>query len=195
MKLWIRALCVAAALVLGGGLAQAQVTSNISGVIDGSTEMPAVIITSSTCGTVGGFIVNYSAVPFRMTQTGAYDIEATAAAGSLSLDDLSFYLYEHAFDPGDGMLNCIAASNDDPAALAAFPLDSSVQYFLVTFDDTFGQATDTSPASYTVSLNGPGALVPAASPVRQVPIHPLPIGLLLVVSGAWALRRHRADMG
>jgi hypothetical protein len=147
--------------------------------------MPVVFISTPDCVGQGTTLVNYSAKPFGVDNTGAYDIEITATSGGLT--NASFYVYENTFDPNNGLLNCIAGSNTSPAAVTGLALNSTTQYFLVTFDDSMGQTTNTTPGTYTVSFDGPGSL--RGTTFHYVPINPWPIGLLLLLVGVWAIRR------
>lgn len=168
-------------------------TSTLSGTITATPEMPVVFISTPNCTAQGASLVNYHMQPFTVSIGGSYQVSVTSVTGTLPPDQASIYIYQDAFDPANGMTNCIAGANNDPATIPALALTAGTPYFLVVFDDTFEQLTETTPARYVVTFDGPGVAVGAvtatATPVPT--LSDLSLLLLGTLLAGGAAIRHR----
>lgn len=172
--------------------AHAQVISTINGRIDSnSPSMPVVSISSPNCTSQGVTPVNYSSTPFRVSTSGNYSISLSYTPSPLN-SLVSFYVYITSFDPTNGLVNCIAATNLTPTTLPAVPLTSGTQYFYVAFDDTFSQFTETTAVDFTATFDGPGRVLPPVSQVTAVPtLSEWSLTLLALIAATVGIRQIR----
>ncbi len=169
-----RSLAVLFLVLLVSGLSAATVSAGsiaFSGTFDaGDSTMPVVFISTPNCTGQGASPVRYDAFPFSVTATGAYNfIAASTGAGT----EASIYIMNSGFNPAAAFPNCIAASNSGaPTTLSNVNLTAGTQYFLVIFDDTFGQTVP----GYNFSANGVGDFNFGFPGQQQVCLNPLPAG-------------------
>ena len=189
-----RVAVASAALVLCG--ASHAATSALTGTVGATPQMPVVTISTPTCASQEATLVNSQVQPFNVTVSGNYSVTVTAVTGGLTSNATSFYVYANAFDPTNGMTNCFAGANTpDPwAEVPAAALVAGTTYFLVVFDDTVTQTTDTTPGDFTVTFDGPGiaaAGLAAASTLSQLSL--LGLSALLGALGIALARRKRSN--
>lgn len=159
------AVSIAASTAFAGSLA-------FSGTFDGDPTMTVVFISTPNCTGQGVQQVRYDAFPFTVTQTGAYNFSAASTGGAGTL--ASIYIMNSGFNPAAAFGNCIAASNSgSPTTLNGVNLTAGTQYYLVIFDDTFGQAVP----GYNFSANGVGDIV--LSDTSPACTNPLPSGSIV----------------
>ena len=163
-------------------------TLTLTGVIDSSDpQMPVVFISTPECTSLGAALVYYEARPFYVTAPGTYNLSLASAGGFASL-----YLYELEFDPTNGLLNCIAASNSGDPVEIDEGLIASRQYIAVPFDDQFAQLG----GSYELTISGPGDIREGSASVLEIPtastLGLLVLAALLSLGGLFFLRRLRA---
>jgi hypothetical protein len=137
-------------LLLSAGSLAAQ---TVEGTIDPSDPaMPVVTIVPPNCVSQGSFPVHYEVVPFFVSTPGNYTL-SLSSTGAFA----SFYVYETAFDPTNGLANCIAADNSGAPRQVTVSLATDTAYFVVPFNDNFDQSLT---LSYSLSFSGP-------APVRR----------------------------
>ena len=112
----------------------------------GTSTMPVVFISGSTCAGQGAFPVTYKAHAFTVDAAGTYTVDLSGVAGTFAL-----YLNTSAFDPSAAFPSCLTADNTDPLGVS-FGLTAGSTYYAVVIDDTFPQAG----GSYTLTVSGPG---------------------------------------
>jgi hypothetical protein len=176
-------LCVL--LVAVGGVLAGSLT--LGGTITSSDPtMPVVFISDPNCTGQGVTPVLYNAHVITVDTTGDYTFLLTSPGSFASL-----YLYVGAFDPTNGLVNCIAGSNQTPTGFT-YTLDASLVYIVVPFDDTFAQAG----GSYQLDITGPGNIYNGLPPgvTADVCIYPLPSGSQLVSVPAGAPAFYAADL-
>lgn len=80
-------------------------TLTVTGIISPTDPtMPVVSISTPNCIGQGITPVHYEALPFTVSASGAYTVALTSSPSNAA----SFYLHEIAFDPNNGLMNCIA---------------------------------------------------------------------------------------
>jgi len=130
-----------------------------------------------------GTATPYEVISFNVTADGLYDFLNTASGW-----DNFLFLYQGSFDPLDQFANVIIGNDDFPSiGLSGFDdisLVTGVTYLAVTTgfaNDDFG--------AYTLSITGPGAVVPPGGAVPE----PTTWAMMLAGLGAvgYAMRRQR----
>lgn len=123
-------------------------TSYFPVVLDASSpKMDVQTIATPNCGTVlPGSPVSYKAIPFTVTQTGAYTLSSPFATDAL-------YVHANAFNPANPVPTCLAASNSNPISLNV-PLAAGTQYYAVVIDDSFAQGG----VNTVLTVTGPGSI-------------------------------------
>ncbi len=110
---------LASGTILGGTLflgsvswvAAADVTTNFSGTLDGSTTYTRpVTVTGPASGWIpGGTTYNYFTEQFTPSGTGDFDINVL---GTSTINDPVLYLYSGSFDPSNPLVNGVIANDD-----------------------------------------------------------------------------------
>lgn len=151
-----------------------------------TTSSPTFSIPSSS-----GRVNYYSLQSFIVDQTGTYSIvSSNANLVNAFNNDTTLSLYTPSFDPTQPTSNLIAFDDDSGgnfyAAINAVTLTAGNTYFVASsfFD---GVGAQTLPASYNVTISGPGAIT------LNSPAVPEPATYLTVLAGlvAFALFRRR----
>jgi hypothetical protein len=139
------------ALLVSGGSASAQALTVNGTINQDSPAMPVVFIITPNCTAQGASLVHYNSIPFTVTAGGDYTVSLTSTD-----NNASFYIYEIAFDPNDGLTNCIAGANSGTPKSVTEPLTAGVQYFAVPINDDFVQ---TLTIDYQLDFSGPGQII------------------------------------
>ncbi|MGD9944260.1 MAG: IPTL-CTERM sorting domain-containing protein [Burkholderiaceae bacterium] len=161
-------------------------TASVVGTVDASSPtMSVVLISPPNCLTQSGTIVGYRTHPFSVTLDGTYALDVDILSGNSSI-----YLYENAFDPSNGTVNCVAADNSAPIGIS-YLLSAANQYIAVVFDDTFAQPGTT----YRLTIDGPGNILIAVASAGPIAVPTLSafglMGLSGLIAGAAAMRARR----
>jgi hypothetical protein len=133
-RLLLAVAVVGVTVTLGGGSAGAITLAFEGTVAPEDPTMPVVTIVSPDCADQGVTPVHYDVIeiPNRVPGTHSFTLTSTS-------NFASFYLYESNFDPTNGAENCVAADNSGDPKEISYPFLINTPYFLVVFDDTFGQ--------------------------------------------------------
>ena len=165
IKLLLAVAMVGTFLALGSGTSVA-LTDTYSGTITPeSPTMPVVFITSPVCTAAGVSPVHYDVIEFPRPLAGTHSFSMTSTTAFASA-----YLYEGSFNPSNPLENCVAADNSGEPIEITYNFLPNTPYFLVVFDDTFGQAG----GDYQVVVQSPTP-------------PPDTVGLVDPVSGQWSL--------
>ena len=143
--------------------------------------MPVVIIAPPLCSSQGVTPVTYRVYPVSVTQTGIYTIDSTSVVG-----DTAIYLYEGAFDPANGMTNCVQADNAAPNQIV-FTLNAGTSYNVVIIDDTFAQTVDV----FTLVISGPGGILVGRNVPTLSQWGMIILSTLLVLAAIVTIRRRQ----
>lgn len=130
-----------------------------SGTIDPATDptMPVVFISTPNCTGQGASLVHYDVYTYTPPVSGPTQIAVTGS----DVPATGLYVFESTFTPAAAFPTCIAGSNSNPILITP-TLTAGTTYYVVVFDDTFGQAGLT----YTLDIDGPDTpltLDPAAT--------------------------------
>jgi hypothetical protein len=133
-------------MVAVGSVFAGSVTT--SGTITpGGPTMPVVFISPPNCTGQGASPVHYTVYPLNVDVAGVYNFSLTSDGGFASM-----YLFAGSFNPAAAFPTCIAGDNSGNPVTFSEALDPAVNYFVVPFDDTFGQLG----GGYTLTIDGPG---------------------------------------
>ncbi len=157
---------VSSALVMSIGTSSAA-SDTFTGTITGDDPtMPVVTINTPVCVAEAVFPVHYQVIDFIRPLPGTHSFSMTSTPDGFA----SAYLYEGSFDPSNPLENCVAADNGADPIQITYDFLAGTSYFLVVFDDTFGQAG----GDYEVNVESP-------DPVADT------VGLVNPATGEWQL--------
>lgn len=153
-----KAFIVVAAMLFAaliGAVAVSAGSISFSGTFSsGDPTMAVVTISTPNCVSQGATQVRYHAYPFTVTATGLYSFSAGSTGGVGTR--ASIYIMNSSFNPAAALANCLYGANTGtPTALNNVNLTAATAYYLVIFDDTFGQTTP----GYNFSANGVGDIL------------------------------------
>jgi hypothetical protein len=188
-------IAVAAVFAIATGVALAG-SASFSGTFAGDPTMNVVSISTPNCVAQGTTDVRYDAYAITVTVTGLYSFTATSTGGSGTLS--SIYIMDSGFNPTAALGNCLyGANNGTPngAVLNNANLTAGTPYYLVIFDDTFGQATP----GYNASAEGVGDIIglpgSGGAGTMAACTNPLPAGSVVYNIPAGAPAFFAPDLG